>query len=95
MSLISSDLNGVSQERRHVALYIITGAALQSLFTIGNLHNFYVKEGIPEGAQLVGAEWSPSSKAVLLYFEHEDFSEVWETTASVYEYPIRIEVRSD
>ena len=96
MPLISSDLDGGgAQEKRRVALFSITAAALQTLFTTGSRRSFRVIEGVPEGAKLVGGEWSPSAAALLLYFEHESFDAVWETLPSIYEYPLRIEVRSD
>jgi len=91
MPLISSDLDGRPQERRCLGYFALTAGAFKALFQRGEYHQFTVLEGIPESAEFRGAVYMPESREWRVYFEHDDFSEVWETSGQIPEYPITLQ----
>jgi hypothetical protein len=90
MPLISSDIDGRPQERRNLAYFSMTAPAFKALFQRGEYHQFTVLEGIPESAVFAGADYVPERKEWRVYFEHNDFGEVWESTGGIPEYPITL-----
>jgi hypothetical protein len=90
MPLISSDLDGRPQERRRLGYFAITPAAFKALFQRGEYHSFSVLEGIPENAVYAGAEYLAERKEWRVYFEHDDFTEIWEASGQIPEYPIAL-----
>lgn len=91
MPLISSDIDGRPQERKRIGYFSITVAAFKALFQRDAYHHFSVTEGIPESAVFLGAEYSEPDRQWRVYFEHDDFSEVWESLPGMAaEHPITL-----